>query len=218
MYTDTDGELDTFGLLQPLIQVSHNSKNAQTSTYCSLGIVLVSLGIPKVHQETIPEQLGGMSIVALNNFGTHPLIRPYHVPVVFGIELGGEFGGVHQVTEHHRKLAAFSVSSGRSSGWRCSLSRCLQGRLGCVLGGGWRREGQCLSATHPDQHAAVFVPCDLLRVEEFILEGFKGVVIQVKLHLQCPIGHPFPALEHGYRLVEDLLKGHDQPSLYPSMR
>ena len=50
-----------------------------------------------------------MSIIALDDFSTDPLIRTDHVPVVFGVELGGEFGGVHQVTEHHRELAAFRV-------------------------------------------------------------------------------------------------------------
>jgi len=71
------------------------------------------LGIPKVDQETIPEQLGNMSIVALDNVGTHPLIRTYHVPVVFGIELAGEFGRVHQIAKHDRELPSFRVGRRR---------------------------------------------------------------------------------------------------------
>src|SRR4030095_9257427 len=109
MYTDTDGELDTFGLLQPLIQVSHSSKNSQTSQYCSLGIVLVSLWIPKVHKESIPEQLGDMPIVALDNFGTYPLICTHHVTPVFWVELGREAGGIDQVPEQQHAVPVFPV-------------------------------------------------------------------------------------------------------------
>ena len=50
-----------------------------------------------------------MSIKACDDFSTDPLIRTYHVPVVFGVKLAGQFGGVHQVAKHHRELAAFRV-------------------------------------------------------------------------------------------------------------
>ena len=53
-----------------------------------------------------------MSIVALDHFGTHLLICPHHIPVVFGIESAGECGGVHQVAEHDGELAAFGVRGG----------------------------------------------------------------------------------------------------------
>jgi hypothetical protein len=52
-----------------------------------------------------------------------------------------------------------------------------------------------------------------LRVEEFVLEGLQGIVVQVELHLECPIGHTPPALEHRYGLVKDLLEGYCPPSL-----
>ena len=38
------------------------------------------------------------------------------------------------------------------------------------------------------------------------------LIIQLKLQFEGPIGQAPPALEHGYRLVEDLLKGHRPPS------
>src|SRR5438132_8739436 len=108
MNTDVESELDTFRLLQPLIQVSHGIEDTQPRAYCSLSVVLMGLGIPKIHQETIPEQLGDMSIVALDNLGTGGLIRTDHVSVVFGIELRGELRGVHQVAEHDRELSTLS--------------------------------------------------------------------------------------------------------------
>src|SRR5262249_25459553 len=83
----TKSKLDTFGLLQTGIEVSHRSKNSQTSPYCSLCVIFMCLGIAEIDEETITEQLSDMPIVAPDNFGTHLLIRPYHVPVLFGVEL-----------------------------------------------------------------------------------------------------------------------------------
>src|SRR5262245_26605987 len=101
----TNGELNAFPLLQTSIEVSHRSKNSQTSSYCSLGIIFVCLGIAEIDKQTVTEQLSDMPIVALNNFRTHLLIRTYHCSVIFGIELRRKFGGIDQVTEHHRELS-----------------------------------------------------------------------------------------------------------------
>jgi len=109
MYTDTDGELDTFGFLQTYIQVFHRSENTQPRAYCSVSVIFMGLGIAKVHEESIPKELGDMSLIALDNFGTNSLIRTDHVPVLFGIELGGEFSGLDQITEHHGKLSALCL-------------------------------------------------------------------------------------------------------------
>jgi hypothetical protein len=149
-----------------------------------------------------------------DNLSTDPLICTHHFPVLFRVELRGEFRGVHKVTEHDRELTAFGLKGGGGHSARCRLGKgsFLGWRLGDVYGGMWQRGGQYRSATCPHQHTTVLIPGDLLRVEEFILEGLKGVVIQVELHLQCPIGHTSPALEHGYRLVKDLLKVHRDPS------
>ena len=51
-------------------------------------------------------------IIAVDDFGTDPLIGTDHFPILFGVELGGECGGVHQVTEHHGQLTSFRVGSG----------------------------------------------------------------------------------------------------------
>src|SRR5438105_4884921 len=114
----TNSELHTFSLLQPLIQVSHGSEDTQTRSYCSLGIIFVCLGIAKVHEKSIPEQLGDMPIVALDNVGTHPLICTHHVTPVFRVELAGESSRVHQITEHHRELPSFRVGRRRGSNAR----------------------------------------------------------------------------------------------------
>jgi hypothetical protein len=53
-----------------------------------LGIILMRLGIPKVYEEPIPEKLGDVPIVALDDVRTRRLIGTDDFPVLFGIELG----------------------------------------------------------------------------------------------------------------------------------
>src|SRR5215475_3704405 len=101
--------LDTFTLLQTSTKLSHGIEDTQTRSYCSLRIVFMRLGIPKVHEQSITEQLSDMSIVALNNFSTHLLIRPYHVTPVFRVELRCQLRRSHQITKHHRELPTFRV-------------------------------------------------------------------------------------------------------------
>jgi hypothetical protein len=50
MDTHTESELETFRLLQTGIEVSHRSKNAQTSPYGSLCVVFMGLGIAKIDE------------------------------------------------------------------------------------------------------------------------------------------------------------------------
>jgi hypothetical protein len=50
-------------------------------------------------------------------------------------------------------------------------------------------------------------------LEQFLFEGFERLCIQMELERKGAVGHAPSALEHGYRLVENLLKGHRPPSL-----
>jgi hypothetical protein len=43
-----------------------------------------------------------------------------------------------------------------------------------------------------------------LAVNEFLLEVFQGVIIELELPFEGAIGDASAALEHGYRVVEDL--------------
>src|SRR5215813_10618965 len=107
MYPDPYSKLNTFVSLQLFIQVFDRSEDAQARAYCSVRIIFMGLGIAEVHEESIPEQLGDMSIVALDDLGTDPLVCTDHVTPVFGVELGGKFCGVHEITKHDRELTAF---------------------------------------------------------------------------------------------------------------
>src|SRR5262245_60694830 len=74
VYPYTNGELDTFGLLQMSTQVFHDIEDTQTTTHCPMSIVFVRLGIPKIHEKPISEQLGDMPIKACDDLRTDSLI------------------------------------------------------------------------------------------------------------------------------------------------
>ena len=154
------------------------SKDTQPSPYCSLGVIFMGVGIAKVDEETITEQLGDMPIVALDDFGTHRLIRPHHVPVVFGVELAGELRRIHEVTEHHGELATFGFGRGRGDWCGLALRRrdIRRGRQRH-----WRGGGRCAGRpTGPDEHSAVFIHRQLFGVDQVFLEVFQSVIIELR--------------------------------------
>ena len=72
----------------------------------------------------------------------------------------------------------------------------------------WRARTSC-----PDQHPTVFIHSQALALDQFGFQIFQICIVELELPLEGAIGQAPPALEHGYRLVEDLLKGHRPPSL-----
>src|SRR5919197_3464265 len=67
--------------------------------------------------------------------------------------------------------------------------------------------------TSPDQDDAVLIDGEALALDEFVLQIVQGCVVELELPLERAVGQVPTPLEHGYRLVEDLLKGHRHPSL-----
>ena len=65
-----------------------------------------------------------------------------------------------------------------------------------------------LSVTTPDQAAACRINHLWVREEDGILEGLEVLLVQLELESEGLIRHTSAALEHGNRLVEDLLKCH----------
>src|SRR5262249_61574295 len=104
------------------------------------------------------------------------------------------------------KLATFGVGR-RGDGW-CCLDLGTRSFLGRRLGsaGCSRRCHAC--PTRPDQDAAVLICRDALAVDQRILEVFEHRVVELELPLEGAVGQAPPALEHGYSVVKDLLKGH----------
>src|SRR5215831_4551934 len=151
-----------------------------------------------------------MSIKACDDFRTSRLIGTDDFSVLFRIELARESSGIHQVAEHDGELAPFRVRWGGGNRWRRDLP---EGRRECVRRRGWRCGSRaCLAG--PDQNIPPLVHGQALALDEFVLQIIQGRVVELKLPLQGAVGQAPPALEHGYRLVEDLLKGHRPPSLY----
>jgi hypothetical protein len=155
----------------------------------------MGVGIAEIDEQTVTEQLGNVSIKALNDFRASTLVCTDDFSILFGIELGGEFGGIHEVAEHHRELPSFRV--GRSMGCRrekCNLrgwlflsSRWL-GSLVCV-------SGYCLWVTCPDQYRAFFVRGKSFGFDNFVFEVFEILVIEVKSSFQGSIRDTFLPLE-----------------------
>jgi len=81
---------------------------------------------------------------------------------------------------------------------------------GVPAGAETRRSGA--GVIRPDEAALRLIVHLRIGKEECILQGGEVIIIELELELKGPIRHAPPALEHGYRLVEDLLKGHRPPS------
>src|SRR2546430_606417 len=98
-------------------------------------IIFMSMGIAEVHQETITQELGNVSVKTLDDFRTSSLIHTDDFSILFGIELCRELRGVHQITEHDRELPSFRGGRRRGRNARCALRGWLflDSRLWCGL-------------------------------------------------------------------------------------
>src|SRR2546427_90867 len=61
------------------------SKHTKTRAYSPMRIVFMGLGIAKVDEQSIPQELGDMPIVASNHLRTSGLIRTDHVPILLWV-------------------------------------------------------------------------------------------------------------------------------------
>jgi hypothetical protein len=113
-------------LLQAGIQGPQRVEHAQAGQAGALGVVLVRLGIAKIHQQAVAQILRNIPVETLDHLGACLLVRAHDVAPVFRIELPGQAGRVHQVAEQHRELPALGVR-GSTSDWG-NLG------LGCALG------------------------------------------------------------------------------------
>ena len=120
-------------LRQAGIELAQGLHDPQPGPHRPLGVIFVGQGVAKVDEQAIAEVLGDMPLKAGDHLGTGVLIGPHHLAQVFRVELAGERGRVHQVTEQHGELAAF----GFWSVWRGWGSReAWVGSCGSV-GGEW---------------------------------------------------------------------------------
>jgi hypothetical protein len=140
------------------------------------------LGIAKVDKQSIAEELGEVSLVPLDDFSTHLLIRTDHFAIVFRVELTRELSGVHHVTEHDGQLSSFSVGR-RCSGERFDLRGVLflDSRLLSWLSK-MRGDFPCIS--DPDKDSVILIAGKPFRLNQVDFQVFDILVIQLKAALQ----------------------------------
>src|SRR5262245_28340892 len=134
---------------------------------------------------------------------------------LFRVEVPNKFGRVFEVGKQDGDLLAFAFE-GTAGGE--DFLREIRGRVGegCLLDGPHRRcdsGGRGARVTGPDEASPRIVAYFGVGIEEFGLHIFQGRVVELKLPLEGAVGQASATLEHGDRLVEDLLKGHRSPSL-----
>jgi hypothetical protein len=123
MDAQTHIELHPVLLRHAGVELPHGLHHPHPGTHRSLGIILMGIGVAEVDQQAITEVLRDMPLEAGDHFGAGVLIRPHHLAPFFRVELASEHGGVQQVTEQHRELAAFGFWGMRGGWWRSTLGR-----------------------------------------------------------------------------------------------
>jgi hypothetical protein len=87
--------------------LSDGLHNPHPGPHRALRVVFVRLRVAEIDEQAIAEVLGDIPLEAGDHFGAGVLIGPHDLAPLLRVELAGEDGGVHQVTEQHRELAAF---------------------------------------------------------------------------------------------------------------
>ena len=204
------GQLHAPLLRQAGIELPQGLDDAQPGPHRPLRVILMRQGVAEVDQQAIAEILRDMPLKAGDHLGAGVLIGPHHLAEVFRVELTGEGGRVHQVTEQHRELAAFGV---RGSGRRwCRGS--LGGLGGRRLGRGRGLEGAGEAAGPPVQTSIVPRRSSTIlgTLDAARTLGRRGSLVEGKLALQGTIGDPAMFVQHGDRLAEDLIERHSGSS------
>ncbi len=131
----SDSEPDAPVPLQAGVQPAHGVKHAEARAYGPQGIVFVRLRPAEVDQQPIAKQLGDMTVKTLHHFGAGLLIGVHDIPVIFGIKLVRQPGGVDQIAEHHGELPALGIRHVQCGWWgfRLGALSVLDGWLLCWL-------------------------------------------------------------------------------------
>jgi len=176
-------------------------------------------GSPKQGHDAIAEHLVHRALVAMH--GVHHTVQGRVQELLSGlrVEVPDQFGGVLDVGKQHGDLLAFTfqVRAGVEDffgeiGWGIRPGGPLR-RWGRREYDGWHWSGYPASSTAPDQDFAIFIHGQQLAVDEFFFEISEIRVIQIELPFEGTIGQAPATLEHGNRLIQNLLEGHDRPSI-----
>jgi hypothetical protein len=132
--TEAYGNAHPMLWLQMSIQRLQRIENGQAGMHGPEGSVFMGLRPAKVEQQPVPEILCHVAIEGLYRGDHRLLVGAYHGPVVFGVELAGQPGGVNEIAEQHGHLPPFGLrGDGWGSMWGCcrcegrSLTICSRG-------------------------------------------------------------------------------------------
>ena len=133
----------------------------------------------------------------------------------FRVAIAHQLGGALEVGKQHGDLLALAFHG--IAGMQDLLGQILGGvgEWWTVLAAG---SGRCRVrsgdlGTGPDQDIAPLIDCQALALDEFVLQIFQGCVVELELSPEGTVSQASAPLEHGDRVVEDLLKGHCHSSL-----
>jgi hypothetical protein len=87
MQTNTHGYPYAELRLQTRIQRRHRFDDGQAGGHSARCCVFVGVRPAKVDHQPIPEVLGNMAVIGLDQLVGGGLLRPHHGPIVFGIKL-----------------------------------------------------------------------------------------------------------------------------------
>src|SRR5712691_11105076 len=171
-------------------------------------------GRTKQGHNAVAEHLMHRALEAVH--GVHHVVQSRIEEVLgrFGIQATDKFRRVLEIGKEPGDLLALAFE--RAAGGQDLLSKIGWGvgERYVVLGACWHcgREGHGASVPAPDQDSARLIGREVLGLNEFLFEGFEGVVIQLELDLERPICHALPLTEDGNHLIEDGVKVHRTPS------
>ena len=94
------------------IQPRNLIENGECRAYCTLGIIVMSLGIAEICHHTMAQILGNKTAESGYDFGCNAVIRIDDLPPVLGVKLRRNGSGIDKIAKQNREMAAFT-------GWRC---------------------------------------------------------------------------------------------------
>ena len=115
-------------------QAFHRMQCCQTRPDGPIAIILVSLRVAEIDQDSVAQVLRNMTVKSACGVGDGLLERLDDFAIVLGIKSPGKGGRTYQVAEHHRQLPAFGLTPHPSLPRRQGRGR--QGAAAGVCGGG----------------------------------------------------------------------------------
>src|SRR4030095_15553805 len=91
------------------MELSQGLNDAPPGPYGPLRVIFVRPRVAEVDEQAIAEILRDIPLKAGDQLSASLLIGAHHLVQLFRVELAGEDGRVHQVTEQHGELAAFGL-------------------------------------------------------------------------------------------------------------